>query len=52
METKGWSGQQGAVDLSDDRSVEPLVLLMTCYLVRRFGEDDAPAAGGATAGAG
>lgn len=47
VETKGWSGQEVAVDRSDDRSVEALVLLMACYLVRRLGEDDATAAGGA-----
>lgn len=52
VETKGWSGQEVAVDVSDERSVEALVLLLACYLVRRFGEDDAAAASGATAGAG
>lgn len=52
VETTGWSGQEVAVDVSDDTSVEPLLLLMACYLVRRFGEDAAAAAGGATAAAG
>lgn len=31
------------MDLSSERAVEPLLLPMTCYLVRRFGEDDAAA---------
>lgn len=52
VEAKGWSGREVAVDLTDDPSVAPLLLLMTCYLVRRFGEDDTAAAGGATAAAG
>jgi hypothetical protein len=47
VETKGWSGQEVAVDLSDDRLVEALVLLMACYLVRRFGEDSSSAAAAA-----
>ncbi len=51
VETKGWSGSEVAVDLGEGASVEPLPLLMACWLVRRFGEDDAAAAsGGAAAG--
>lgn len=49
VETRGWSGHEVAVDVSDGASVDPLLLLTACYLVRRFGEDDAATAGGAAA---
>ena len=52
VETTGWSGTEVAVDVAEDASVDSLPLLMACWLVRRFGEDDASAAsGGAAAGA-
>jgi hypothetical protein len=41
-----------AGDLGVGASVDPLLLLMACFLVRRFGEDEAAAgAAGATASA-
>lgn len=49
VETKGWSGKEVAVDVSNGVSPDALLLLMACYLVRRFGEDDAASAGGAAA---
>jgi hypothetical protein len=53
VETTGWSGQEVAVGVSEGASVDPLLLLMACFLVRRFGEDEAAAgAAGVTGGAG
>jgi hypothetical protein len=43
VETTGWSGQEVAVEVSDEVPVEPLLLLLACYLVRRFGENSAAA---------
>jgi len=50
VETKGWSGQEVALDVSDVSSVDPLLLLMACYLVRRFGEDSAAASAAVATG--
>jgi hypothetical protein len=49
VETTGWSGQEVAVAVREEAQVNPLLLLMACFLVRRFGEDEA-AAGAAVAG--
>ena len=48
---EGLVGPGGGGGLAEGAEVEPLVLLMACWLVRLFGEDDAAAAsGGAAAG--
>ena len=53
VETTGWSGQEVAVSVAEGASVDALPLLMACWLVRRFGEDDAAVtAGGSAAVAG
>jgi hypothetical protein len=51
VETRDWSGQEVAVEVDDSASLDPLLLLPACYLVRRFGEDESAGAGAATAGA-
>jgi hypothetical protein len=43
VETSGWSGQEVAVGVSAGAPVDPLLLLIACFLVRRFGEDEATA---------
>jgi len=50
VETTGWSAQEVAVGVSEGASVDPLLLLMACFLVRRFGEDDAAAGAAAVTG--
>ena len=50
VETTGWSGQEVAVGVSEGTPVDPLLLRMACFLVRRFGEDEATAGAAGVAG--